>query len=129
MRFANVHCLSPLERKKKWMFSICSKVESKQTYLNWKHLWLKELFSMKTSGCTFKPLPNKGKLENLFCATHGHPYICSWPETVFIWGQHSFLGRGVQICECSVISNNAAGVAMEVWTCLLSSRQGTECDR
>lgn len=67
----------PHWKEGKWMFSICSKIESKQTYLNWKHLWLKELFSMKTSGCTFKSLPNKRMLENLFYATHGHPCRCS----------------------------------------------------
>lgn len=31
----------------------------------------------KTSGCTFKSLPNKRMLENLFYATHGHPCRCS----------------------------------------------------
>lgn len=46
-------------------------------YLNWKHLWLKEPFSTKTSGCTFKSLPNKRMLESLFYATHGHPGRCS----------------------------------------------------
>lgn len=93
------------------MFSICSKIESKQMYLNWKHLWLKEPFSMKTSGCTFKSLPNKRMLESLFYATHGHPCRCSL--NLFSFEVSTlFLDEKCRLVSVEWVFNRAAGVAI-----------------
>lgn len=52
-------------------------------YLNWKYLWLKELFFVKIFGCIFKLLLNKYMLENLFYVIYG--YLCRCSLELFLF--------------------------------------------